>query len=53
MGFSFDLADVKPSVYSWFVVGIMAVSFILVMRFTFTILLKRRIAGFSDLFEAV
>lgn len=29
----FDLADVKPSVLSWFIVGIMAVTFIVFAKF--------------------
>lgn len=29
----FDLADVKPSVLSWFIVGLMAITFIVFAKF--------------------
>jgi hypothetical protein len=30
---NFDMADVKPSLLSWFTVGIMAVTFIVFMKY--------------------
>lgn len=44
-----DMADVKPSVISWVIVGIMAVTFIVFGKWLFT---KYRVPGISDIFQA-
>jgi hypothetical protein len=45
-----DFADVKPSVLSWIIVGLMAVTFI---AFTKFILTKYPIPGLSQVVQAV
>ena len=44
------MADVKPSVLSWVVVGLLAVTFIVVGKFVLT---KYHVPGLSELFMAV
>jgi hypothetical protein len=46
----FDMADVKPSVISWLIVGIMAVTFIVFMKF---ILNRYPVSGLTEFFNAV
>lgn len=48
--FTFDMADVKPSVLSWLIVGLMAVSFIVVAKWATT---KWNVAGISQIMAAV
>jgi hypothetical protein len=48
--FDLDLADVKPSVMSWLIVGIMAITFILVMKW---LMAKFPIPGLVDAIQAV
>jgi hypothetical protein len=50
MKFDFDLADVKPSVLSWLIVGLMAVSFILIAKFALN---KFYVSGVSEAINAV
>jgi len=45
-----DLADVKPSVLSWLMVGVMAVTFIAVAKMIFT---RYNVPGLSDVVKAV
>jgi len=45
-----DMADVKPSVLSWIVVGLMAVTFIAFFKF---VLAKYPIPGLSQVVQAV
>ena len=45
-----DFADVKPSVLSWIIVGLMAVSFILVAKWALT---KYQVPGLSEAIAAV
>jgi len=33
MALKLDMADVKPTVLNWFIVGLMAVSFIVLMKY--------------------
>lgn len=47
---TFDFADVKPSVVSWLIVGIMAVTFIALMKY---LMVKYPIPGLSDVINAV
>jgi hypothetical protein len=49
MAFSMDMADVKPSVMSWMIVGIMAVTFIVLMKFLTE---KYYVPGLSEVFAA-
>jgi hypothetical protein len=42
-----DVADIKPTVLSWTVVGLMATTFIVFFRWLFS---KFRVPGLSDLF---
>jgi len=44
-----DFADVKPSLISWVIVGIMATTFIVVGKWLFT---KYSVPGVSTLFAA-
>ncbi len=44
-----NFGDVRPSVISWFIVGLMAVTFIVVMKFVFT---KYPVRGLSEIFQA-
>jgi hypothetical protein len=45
-----DLADVRPSLWSWIVIGLSAATFIVLMKFVFT---KWTVPGLSDIFLAV
>lgn len=45
-----DFADVKPSVLNWFIIGLMAVTFILVFKW---LMAKWPIPGVQDLANAV
>lgn len=45
-----DLADVKPSILSWVIVGLMATTFIVFAKWLVT---KYPIAGISDVINAV
>lgn len=45
-----DLADVKPSLLNWAIIGLMAVTFILVAKW---IMVKWPIPGLSDVINAV
>ncbi len=45
-----DFADVKPSVLSWIIVGLMAVTFIAFFKFVFT---KYPVPGIADVINAV
>lgn len=45
-----DVADVKPSLLSWMVVGIMATTFIIFFRFLFG---KWQVPGLSPLFASL
>ncbi len=45
-----DFADVKPSVLSWLIVGLMAVTFIAFAKFIFT---KYPVPGLSQVVQAV
>lgn len=45
-----DFADVKPSLVSWFIVGLMAITFIAFAKF---IVNKYPIAGVTDVINAV
>lgn len=48
--FDFDMADVRPSVMSWIVVGIMAVTFIVVAKY---LLNRYPISGITEFVNAV
>lgn len=50
MLFDLDMADVKPSVLSWIVVGLMAVTFIAVMKYAVN---RWYIPGFTEVITAV
>lgn len=45
-----DLADVKPSVLSWVIVGLMAVTFIVFFKYAFT---RWHVPGLSEVFQSV
>jgi hypothetical protein len=45
-----DFADVKPSVLSWIIVGLLAVTFIIVGKWLFA---RVHVPGVSDVFMAV
>lgn len=45
-----DFADVKPSLLSWLVVGIMAATFIAFFKFIFN---KYRVPGLTEVFNSV
>lgn len=45
-----DFADIKPSLLSWLIVGLMAMSFISFAKF---IMLKYPIPGFADMVKSV
>ena len=45
----FDMADVKPSLISWMVVGIMAVTFIVFMKY---LTAKYPVPGLTPFFQA-
>lgn len=47
---SLDLADVRPSVLSWLLVGLMSVTFISAMKF---LLAKFPLPGASDLVASI
>lgn len=46
----FDFADVKPSVVSWLIVGLMAVTFIVFMKW---VLMRYPVTGLSDIIQSV
>lgn len=46
----FDMADVRPSLLSWFVVGLMAVTFIVFAKWAFN---RYPVPGLTDIFNAV
>lgn len=46
----FDFADIKPSLLNWFVIGLMAVTFITFWKY---ILAQYNVPGFSDLLASV
>lgn len=46
----FDMADIKPSVLSWIIVGLMAASFIVITKWLVT---KYPVPGLTDFFNAV
>jgi hypothetical protein len=46
---NFDMADVKPSVVSWMIVGIMAVTFIVFMKY---LTAKYPVPGLTPFFQA-
>lgn len=46
---SLDMADVKPSVMSWIIVGLMSVTFIVLMKYVTD---KWYIPGMSEVFMA-
>lgn len=48
---SLDLADIKPSLLNWMVIGFSAVTFIHFFKFFFGSIL--RVPGFSELFAAL
>jgi hypothetical protein len=48
--FDLEMADVKPSVLSWLVVGIMAITFIAFAKYAFT---KYYIPGLSEVVQSV
>ena len=48
---SLDLADIRPSLLNWAVVGLMAVTFIHFFKFFFGAILQ--VPGFSELFAAL
>ncbi len=50
MPFDLDMADVKPSVLSWIVVGLMAVTFIAVVKYATT---KWYVPGLTEVVNAV
>lgn len=47
---SFDMADVKPSILSWLIVTLMAITGIAFMKFVVT---KWPIPGFTDLVASI
>lgn len=47
---TFDMADVKPSVLSWAIVGIMAVTFIVIAKY---VTQRWYIPGVSETIQAV
>jgi len=49
-GLKIDFADVKPSVHSWVIVGVMAVTFIVLMKWFVN---TYPIPGLTDFFNAV
>lgn len=50
MNLDLDFADVKPSVVSWLIVGLMAVTFIVVAKYIFT---RWPVAGLSEIIQSV
>lgn len=47
---TFNFADVKPSLISWIIVGLMATTFIVVMKYLFT---RFPVKGLSEIFQSV
>ena len=47
--FDLDMADVKPSLLSWVIVGLMSVTFIVFMKYVTE---KYHIPGISEVFAA-
>lgn len=45
-----DFANLKPSVISWLIVGLMAVTFILIMKWVFT---RWPVAGLTEIFQSI
>lgn len=50
MGIDLDFADVKPSVMNWVVVGLLAATFIVAMKYAFN---RWPVPGVTDFFNAV
>lgn len=46
----FDFADVKPSVISWIIVGLMATTFIVVAKYVLT---RWQVPGLSEVVQSV
>lgn len=46
---NFDMADVKPSLISWMIVGIMSVTFIVFMKY---LTAKYAVPGLTPFFQA-
>ncbi len=49
-GIDLDMADVKPTVLSWFTVGILAATFIVAAKYVFN---RWRVRGLTEFFNAV
>ena len=45
-----DMADIKPTLTSWIIVGLMACTFIVFGKFVFT---RWKVPGLTDVFMAV
>jgi hypothetical protein len=45
-----DMADLKPSLFSWLVVGLMAVTFIVAAKYIFN---RWKVPGVTDVVNAV
>lgn len=50
MNLDLDFADVKPSVVSWVIVGLMAVTFIVVAKYIFT---RWPVPGLTEVVQSV
>ncbi len=48
--FDLDLADVKPSVLSWLIIGLMSVTFIAFFKWVLT---RYQVPGLTDLMHSV
>lgn len=48
--FDFDMADIKPTVLSWILVGLMAATFIVMAKYVFT---RWPVTGVTEFFQAV
>lgn len=48
--FDMDMADIKPTLLSWILVGLMATTFIVFGKYVFT---RWKIPGVTDVFLAV
>lgn len=51
--FTFDFADVKPSVLNWFVVGMLAITFIVVAKFVVNKFDNPIVAPFKEVVSSV
>jgi len=50
LDFDLDMADIKPTLLSWLLVGLMASTFIVFAKYVFT---RWKVPGVTDIFMAV